>query len=154
MLNIDRRVNINACFKKLLDILAAFNISAAGSICVRQLVNQNKLRLSRNGCVNIKLLKINGIIFNGFCRNTLDSVSKSGGLRAGVRLNIACNNINSSAFCGMSGFEHGIGFTDTRGIAEKYFKASPVAAVFITLDYSEKLVGILSFAFHAASPPL
>jgi hypothetical protein len=65
-----------------------------------------------------------------------------------VGFDIADNHIHAFFTPLVSGFEHGIGLTDSSGIAEKYLESPAMASVFIRLNLSEELIRVGAGIFY------
>ena len=125
MLYIYRRVNINPIVKQLIYILVPLLMAASFSIGMRQFIDENQLRLSRYGAVEIKFVQNHIPMPDLLCGNHLQTVQQLGGLWTRMRFHITGHHVDSPPSCRVSGFQHGISLSYPGRISEKYFQTPP-----------------------------
>ena len=142
MLDIERGININTSFQELCYILVALDMPGAWSVAMRQLVYQDKVGFALQDGINIHLKNLDTPVFHHLARDDLQSLKQVFGLSSSVSLNDADNYIHSLGFALVCGFQHGIGFTDSRGITEKDLEVATILPLLFGLDSGQQLIRI------------
>ena len=120
VLNIHRGVNINATVKQLFNILVSFWMSAARSIGVCKFIDQNNRRPSCENGIEIHFFKDNTLIFHTASWNHFQILEQCLRLDAAVSLYNSHDDVLAALLQYMGFIEHGIGFSHTRRVTEKY----------------------------------
>ena len=119
MLDVEGRVNVNAAAQEFLDIEVALGVPAACDIRVRQLINQNDLRLAGNNGVEVHLLEPLPLVLDTPPRNDLQPLQQAFRLFAAVRLDNPDGNIVAVLLPRSGLLKHFIGLADARRGADK-----------------------------------
>ena len=96
VLDVQRRVHIDAGGDQFLDIEIALGMAAAGRIAVGQFVDQHELRPALQDQVEIHLGEAVALVFHLAPRNNLEPVQQRLGLAAAVRLDDPDDDIDAA----------------------------------------------------------
>ena len=119
MLHIDCGIDIDACMEQLFHILIPFEMPAAGSIAVRQLIHQNQLRTALQCRINIKFPQLNAPVLHGAGGQLFQSIQQCQRIRTGMPLDVSHHHIHALLLCQMGSFQHGICLADSRRISKE-----------------------------------
>ena len=119
MLDVDRRINIDASGQQLLDIEITLWMPAAGRVGMGEFVDQRDLRMTRDQCVQIHLLNDLILVLNPLAREHLKPLQQCFGLRPPMSFDCANHDIRAGLQLGMGALQHLIGLADTRCGANK-----------------------------------
>ena len=119
VLNVDRRVNIDAAPHQLFDVEIALRMAAAFGIGVREFVDKDDLRSAGDDGVEIHLLKRLAFVLDVSAWNDLETFQQRFGLTAAVGFDDANNDIVPVFFAGMGLLQHLVRLTDARSRADK-----------------------------------
>ena len=89
VLHVQRRVHVDAGVEQLEDVLPALGMAPAGRVRVRQLVDQDHLRLARERRVEVELLEIDAAMGDAPARQDVETEEQRSGVVAAVRLDPA-----------------------------------------------------------------
>ena len=121
MLDVQRRVDIDAGGDQFLDIEIALRMTAAGRVGVRQFIDQNELRPTLEDRVEIDLGEAMAVVFDLAPRNDFEVFEQRLGLAPAMRLDHADDQVDALAPLGLRRLQHLIGLADTRCGAEENF---------------------------------
>ncbi len=93
VLDIDRRVDVDAVVEQLLDVEIALGVAAAGRVGVGELVDQHDLRTPRDDGVEVHLLERAALVLDVPARDDLEPLQQSLGLLAAVGLDHADDDV-------------------------------------------------------------
>lgn len=125
MLDIERRIDINAVGEQFLYVPAAFGMAAAGRVGVRQLVDQCQLRHPFNDGIQIHFTQSQSPVFKDPGLNALESLGPGSCFGTVVRLEIADDGIHARSSRLPAGLEHRPGFAGSCRVAKEDFQFSP-----------------------------
>ena len=97
MLDVDRRVDVDAGGEQLLDVQVALGMAAPGRVGVREFVDQHELRPAREDGVEIHLLEDAALVLDAAARDDLEALEQRLGLGAPVRLDDADDDVDALA---------------------------------------------------------
>ena len=121
VLDVQRRVDIDAGGDQFLDIEIALRMTAAGRVGVRQFIDQNELRPTLEDRVEIDLGEAMAVVFDLAPRNDFEVFEQRLGLAPAMRLDHADDQVDALAPLGLRRLQHLIGLADTRCGAEENF---------------------------------
>src|SRR5262249_55568176 len=122
----------------LLDVEIALGVPAAGSIGVRELVNQYELRTAPEDRVEVYLGQLVTLVVDLPPRDLFETFEQDLGLAPPMRLDNPDNNIDPVAPPGLSRQQHLVGLADPRCGAEKNLQP---AAAFLLGRLQQRLGG-------------
>src|SRR4029079_14980407 len=108
-------------------VLPALRVAAARDVRVRQLVEQQELRLSRQRLVDVELAEDLIDVDDGLARYDVQALDERFGLTAPVRLDEADDDVAPLGLGDLRAVEHGVSLADARCGAEKDLQPSPTA---------------------------
>ena len=126
MLNIYRGVDIDTRRQKLLHILPALFVPRTANIGVGQFVNQGDARFSGQHCICVHLRKHYPVVFKMGLRDDLQTFEKGICLFPSMGLHIRRHHIGPFQLTLSGSFKHGVGFANSRGVAEEYLQPSGI----------------------------
>ena len=127
VLDVERRVDVDALAQELFDIEIALGMPAAGDIGMGELIDERQVRAARDQGVEIHLLERVILVTDGAARNDLKAVEQSVGLFAAMRLDHADDDIRAVLRPGPGLLQHLVGLAHARSGAEKDLQASGAA---------------------------
>ena len=119
VLDVDRRVDVDAVGQQLLDVEIALRMAAARRVGVREFVDERDLWTARNQRIEIHLLEDLVLVFQLPARNDFKAVQQRFGLRPAMGLDHADDDIDARLLPGVRALQHFIGLADARGGADK-----------------------------------
>ena len=122
MLDIERRPDVDAGVEQLLDILPAFGMAAVWRVGVREFVDEDELRFSRQRRVYVEFLDDPTAIFAFAAWKRLKTVEERLRLRAPVSFRDAYDNIDALSLDRLRARQHRVGFADAGRGAEEHAK--------------------------------
>ena len=148
VLDVDGGDHVDAGADDLLDVLVALGMARAGSVGMRELVDDHHVGLARDDRVKVHLLELNFAILDLAARNDLEVANPLLGLAAMMRFDEAQHDIHSPVAELMRLLEHPVCLAYARGGADINFEASP-----LSLGHEiEKSFGLESFVIAHSSP--
>ena len=148
MLHVDGGVDVDPGFQKLFNVLPALGMAQARRIGMRQLIDQDQCRVARECSIEVKLPKLCAAILHQPLRKDFQAFQQGFGFRASVRLDVARHDIDAFGVACLRGFQHGVGFADTRCRAQENFQLAAPAPGFLIQNTRQHLIGIGSFVVH------
>ena len=130
MLNIERRVDVDAVAQKLLDVHTALGMSAAADIGVSEFIDECQSRVPREQSVEVHLLEPTILVLKAMARDDLQPLDQRFSFRAPVRLDKADDHIDAFLPSGARLLQHLIGLADPWGGAEEDLELTGVAIFF------------------------
>ena len=125
MLDVDRRVDVDAGAEQLLHVEISLGMAAPGSIRVCELVDQHQLGPALQDRVEIHLLEDASLVLRAAARDDLQALDERKGLGAPVRLDDADDDVDALAFARTGAEQHLVRLADARRCAEKNLEAAP-----------------------------
>lgn len=122
MLNVKRRVNVDAGGEQLLDIKITLRVAAPLRVGMGKLVDEDKFRSPPQNCIEVHLLEPSPFIGNAPARDALEPVKQRLRLLATMGLDHADDEINAFPPLRLRGQEHGVGLADARRRAQEYLE--------------------------------
>ena len=119
MLNIQRRIDIHACFQQLLDILVALPVPGRIPIQMGQIIDQNQLRQPFQAGIQVHFALSLPTVDHGLAGQCLKLFGQGPGLRPQVTAKQANYHIGPCLSGLFSRFQHGIAFPGPRKITGK-----------------------------------
>ncbi len=137
MLNVERRVNIDAGVKDFFDVLIAFRMARPRGVRMRKLVNQDQGRPALEDGVDIQLGQPDAAILHLSPGQALDVLGKPLGLDAVMGFDVADDHIHPLGPALMGGLEHGVGLAHPGSIAKENLELAAAGA--FNFDLSEQV---------------
>ena len=106
VLDVQRRIDIDAGAEQLLDIHVAFRMPAARRIGVGKLVDQHQLRPAGEDGVEVHLFEPVTLVLDAPARDDFETVEQRLGLLAAMRLDDADDDVDAFAALRLSGLQH------------------------------------------------
>ena len=100
MLHVDRRVDIDAGGEQFLDVLPALGMARAGMVAVRELVDDEQLRLARERAVEIEFGQYDAAMLEAHRRQDFEALEQRFGFGAAVQLDVADHDVDAVAAAG------------------------------------------------------
>ena len=138
VLDVERRVDIDALGQELFDVDIALGMPAAGDVGVGEFIDERQVRAARDQGVEIHLLERVILVTDGPARKDLKAVEQSVGLFAAMRLDHADDDVRPVLSPSPGLLQHLVGLAHARSGAEKDLQASG-AACFL-LGHSEQRI--------------
>ena len=123
MLHIDGRIDMDAGLQQFLHILIPFCVAAARRVRMGQLIHQNQMGFSLQRQIQIELPQPKPMVLDLCRRKRLQPLQQGQGIRPGVGLDISNDNVNALLLGLMGRFQHGVCFSDSRGVSEEDFES-------------------------------
>ena len=123
-------------------------MSRAFGVRVSQLIDQHKLRPSRERGIEIELAHRHAAIRDLEKRNDFEPFEQRFGFSPPMRLDVADDDIDSLSLLAMRGFEHGKCFADTGRVSKEHFQPAASLASLLGLHAKQQFVGIGSVVGH------
>lgn len=114
VLDIHRRIDVDAPVQQLENVEIALRMTAAGRIRMRQLVDQGEPRPALQHRIEVHLLQRLPLVGDLRSRDDLEIADQSLGFLAPVRLDDADDNVLAVDPAGVAGDEHLVGLADAR----------------------------------------
>ena len=129
MLNVERGDDVDAGSQQFLDILIPLGVPAAGSVRVRQFVDQSDGRTTGQHGVDVQFLQHDAAIFDATARHLFQIGDQCHGFGAAVRLDDANHRVDVLPLQPMGFLKHLVGLADAGREAEIDFQpaALPLA---------------------------
>ena len=148
VLDVDGGVDRDACVEQILDVLPAFFMLRFRRIRMRQFVNDNERRVSRQCRIDVKFQDIPAAMGMYPARQDFQAVEEGFRLFPTVGFHNPNDDVDAFLPPHLSGSEHCIGFTHARGGAEEYLQLALALTLLLGDSFVKKFVGIGSFCFH------
>ncbi len=154
VLDVDRRVDIDARVEQFDDVHPTLRMTRAGMIAVRQFVDQYDLRMAGERGIEIEFGQDQAAMLEVLRRQHLESLQQRFGFRAAVQLDITDDDIGPIGILLACRFEHRIALAHARRRAEEDLQPAAPVLHLIAAHACEQCVGIRSqisqFGGHAA----
>ena len=137
MLDVQRRVHVDARVEQLEHVLIALGVAALRDIGVRQLVDEQDPRTPGQRGVEVELLERRAAVFDPAARQDLEVREQRLGLRAMVRLDHAGHGVHAGSALGAGGLQHRVGLADAGGGAEEDLQLAARPPGFLLSDANE-----------------
>ena len=124
MLHIDCGVDVDPGPQQFLHILVPLGMTAAPRVRMGQFIHQDQLWSARQGSVQVKLPQPDPPVVDRCRRERLKPLQQCQGIRPGVGLDIAGDNVDPLFLGLMGGLQHGVCFSNSRSISEEYLQNS------------------------------
>ena len=119
VLDIDRRVDVDAVAHQLFDVEVALRMTAAFGVGVSEFVDQNDLRPAGDDGVEVHLVEQLAFVFDVPARNDFEAAQQRFGLPAAVGLDDADDDVVAVLLARVGLLQHLVGFADAgRGADE------------------------------------
>ncbi len=138
MLNIERRVNVDAGRQQFLDIEVALGMAAAGRVRMGQLVHQRDLGATPENGVEVHLFKDVPVIVDLQSGNDFEAVEQTLRFRPPMRFHDAEDDVRALRELGAPRHKHFVSFADAGRRAEKHLQTA-AAPVFATRLFEERV---------------
>ena len=127
VLDVDRRVDVDARVEQLVHVLPALGVARAGRVGVRELVDEQQRGLARERGVEVELLERAAAVLDALARQDLEAVEQRGGLGAAVRLDDADDDIAALRAQALRLGQHRVGLADAGRRAEEDLEPAALA---------------------------
>ncbi len=119
VLDVERRIDVDAGGQQLLDVEIALGVAAAGDVGMGELVDEDEGRLARQDRVEVHLLEDTLAVLDAAAGNDFDPFEQGLGLDAAVGLDDAGDDIDALAPRHPRGGEHLVGLANARRRAQE-----------------------------------
>ncbi len=119
MLDVQRRIDVDAGFQNVLDVLVAFGVATARRIGVGDVVDQRQLGPAGQHRVDVQLLRGTVAADQGLAGQDLQAAQQRVGLLAAMSLDQGHHDVDPVARAALRVLEHRVGLADARGGAEE-----------------------------------
>src|SRR5205085_597323 len=120
MLDVDRRVDIDAAVQQLFDVEIALGMPASFGVGVSELIDERDLRPASNDGIEVYFLKLVPLVFEPAARNDFKAAEEGLRLLAPVSLHHAHHDIIAVFLPGAGLVQHLVGLADPRRRADEY----------------------------------
>ena len=127
VLDVERRVDVDALAQQLFDIEIALGVPAARGIGMGELIDERQVRAARDERVEVHLLERVILVFDRAARKDFKAVEQRLGLFAAVRLDHADGHVRAIFGSGAGLLQHLVGLADARSGTEEDLQASGTA---------------------------
>ena len=148
VLDVHRRVDVDAGVEQLVDVLPALRVARARRVGVRELVDDDQAGLAREGGVEVELLQLDAAVRNALARQDLEALEERRGLLAPVGLDQADDDVDALVALLARGREHRVGLADAGAGAEEDPELAARFLPLLALDAGEELVGVGAVVLH------
>ena len=124
MLHIDCGVDVDPGPQQFLHILVPLGMTAAPRVRMGQFIHQDQLGLPLKRQVQVELPQPDPPVVDRCRRERLKPLQQCQGIRPGVGLDIAGDNVDPLFLGLMGGLQHGVCFSNSRSISEEYLQNS------------------------------
>ena len=152
VLDVERRVDVDALAQQLFDIEIALGMPAARGIGMGEFIDERQVWAARDERVEIHLLERVILVRDGAARNDLQAVEQGLGLFAAVRLDHADDHVGAILRSGAGLLQHLVGLAYARSGTEEDLQ-SPCAAFFLLGFFEQRLRRRALVRTHAADLP-
>ncbi len=129
MLNVERRVDVDAGGEQVFDIEVALGMAAAGRVRMGKLVDQDDLRMALEDGVEIHLLKHVPVIIDLEPRDDFEAFEQGLRFRAPMRFDNADDDVRALGQLRAGGKQHLVGFADAGSRAHEHLETA-AASIF------------------------
>src|ERR1022692_5347475 len=151
MLDVERRVHIDAARQKFVDVLPALRMPRARCVGVGKLVDENQSRAPNERGVEIEFPDRCARDIEHQWRQWLETLEQCGCFGAAMRFEYTDHDVAAGATQRLGGDQHRIGLADSGRGAEEYLQPAPGRAGLPRLYGGEKLIGVRTLFRHALS---
>ena len=148
MLDVHRRVYVDARLQQLHHVLPPLGVPAAGRVGVRQLVDQDQRGTAGERGVEIELLYRRPAILDAPPGQELQLLEQRLGLGAAVQLDVADDDVDAVVVLLARRLQHRVGLADTGRRAEEDLQLAAPRARFFFLHAREQRLGIGPLVRH------
>src|SRR5450759_3504443 len=148
VLDVERRVNVDAAVEQLLDIVPAFRMARALGVGMSQLINQDQCRVALERTIEVELAYLRAAILDDPWRQNFEAFQQRDRFCAAVSFRQADHHIAPLGALFARFREHGVGFANAGGSAEEDFEPPATAFGLLALDLGEQCVGIWTLFAH------
>ena len=149
VLDVERRVDVDAGGEQFVDVLPALRVTRAGRVGVRQFVDQNERRPARERRVEVEFLDRRALDVEHQRRQLLQAVEQRRGLGTAVRFQQPDDDVGAGARLLVRRGQHRVGLADAGGGAEEDLQPAAALARGRRVDLCQQRVRVGSFRFHA-----
>ena len=142
VLHVDGRVDVDARGDQLVDILPALGMARARMVRVRELIDDEQLRLPGQCAIEIEFRQRDAAMLEVHRRQDFQTFEQCLGFGTTVQLDIADHDIDTVGALATRGFEHRVALADAGGGAEENAQAPAPRARFVVLHAREQSVRI------------
>ncbi len=142
MLNVDRRVDVDARVEQFIHVLPALQMPRALHVRMREFVDQNQLRLARERGVEIELAELAAAIVDMRERQHVEPVEQRGGFAAAMRFGDADQYVRTFVVTAACGLQHRVGLAHARRRAKENLQPATLTLFFVALQLVEQFVRI------------
>ena len=148
MLDVHRRVDVDAGVQELLDVLPALGVARTGRVGVGELVDDDQAGFAREGGVEVELLQLHAAVGDALARQDLQPLEERRGLLPPVGLDQADDDVDALVALLARGREHRVGLADAGAGAEEDPQLAALLRPLLALNAGEELVGVGAFVLH------
>ena len=142
VLDVERGDDIHAGVEQFGHVLPAFRVTRAGGVRVREFIHEDKLRMPREGGVEIKFGECDAAMFELAAGNLRQAFGERVRFLASVRLNVTDDHVAPGGQFASRGIEHGVGLAHAGAHAEKNLKLAAFLRGFLALERTQQRIRI------------
>ena len=124
MLDVERRINVDAGIQQFFDVLIAFVVTASGRVRMRQFIDQHQCRLAMQDRVDIHLVEPMALMIGRLARDDFEALNLGFRLLTSVGFDHPDDHIYTGVPPSGSIGQHFIGLPYTRRRPEKQLEAA------------------------------
>ena len=148
VLDVDRRVDVDPRVQQLHDVLPALGVTTAGSVGVRQLVDEDDGRATGEGGVEVQLPQCGAAILDRPGRQNFETLEQRFRLGASVRLHDADEQVQARRPLLTRRLQHRVRLAHAGSGAEEHLQLATVLTGFFLLGPSQESFGITPAILH------
>ena len=153
MLDVHRRVDVDAGVKQLVDVLPALGVTRTRSVGVGELVENDQPRLAGERRVQVELLQLDAAIRDAAARQDFEPLDQCGGFLAPMGLHQADCHVDAVSVLLARAEQHRVGLADAGAGAEEDLELAAPLRALVALDPGEQLIGVGAGLWHSRGVP-
>ncbi len=142
MLDVQRRVDIDAVVQQFDDILIPLGVTAPRSVGVCELVDKHEGWFACENGIDVHFLQDGPTVLDGFAGKDLEPGEKFLRFAPAMCFHVADQNSNSLRPGLVRGLEHVVGFSHARAHSEEYLQPPLCLPFLVPFQGLEKVVGV------------
>ncbi len=150
VLDVDRRVDVDAGDEQFFDVHPAFRMARARMIAVRQFVDADHARTAPERRVDVELGQHHAAMFQALRRQHFEAFEQFFRFLAPVQFDVADNDVDMFGLELARGFEHRVALADAWRGAEEDLQPTALRARLLAAHAREQLIGVQTLIREAA----